>query len=107
MLGGQFAGHDENPGEKVERNGKFYKAFYGMSSKKAQTTHYGKMDRYRASEGRELLIPYKGALQDTVEDYLGGLRSTCTYIGANKIKDIPKCTTFGMVSQQVNTHFVK
>lgn len=107
MLGGQFAGHDENPGEKVERDGKFYKAFYGMSSKKAQTTHYGKMDRYRASEGRELLIPYKGALQDTVEDYLGGLRSTCTYIGANKIKDIPKCTTFGMVSQQVNTHFVK
>ena len=65
------------------------------------------MDSYRASEGRELLIPYKGPLITTVEDYLGGLRSTCTYIGAHKIKDIPKCTTFGLVSQQVNTHFVK
>ena len=107
MLGGQFAGHDENPGEVVERNGKQFKSFYGMSSKKAQTTHYGKMDSYRASEGRELLIPYKGPLITTVEDYLGGLRSTCTYIGAHKIKDIPKCTTFGLVSQQVNTHFVK
>ena len=107
MLGGQFAGHDENPGKVVERDGKQFKSFYGMSSKKAQTTHYGKMDSYRASEGRELLIPYKGPLINTVEDYLGGLRSTCTYIGAHKIKDIPKCTTFGLVSQQVNTHFVK
>ena len=65
------------------------------------------MDKYRASEGRELLIPYKGPLINTVEDYLGGLRSTCTYIGANNIKDMPKCTTFGMASQQVNTIFVK
>jgi len=107
MLGGQFAGHDENPGEKIEKDGKQFKVFYGMSSKKAQTAHYGKMDKYRASEGRELTIPYKGPLINTVEDFLGGLRSTCTYIGAHKIKDIPKCTTFGLVSQQVNTHFVK
>jgi len=105
MLGGQFAGHTENPGNIVERDGKYFKQFYGMSSKKAMKTHYGKMDNYRASEGRELLIPYKGELNDTVEDYLGGLRSTCTYIGAKNIKDIPKCTTFGLTYQQVNTHF--
>ncbi len=106
MIGGQFAGHDENPGKVVEKNGKKFKSFYGMSSKKAMQTHYGKMNSYRASEGRELLIKYRGKLDNTVQDYLGGLRSCCTYIGAEKIKDIPKCTTFGIVSQQVNLSLV-
>ena len=106
MIGGQFAGHYESAGEIVERDGKKYKAFHGMSSKKAMEAHYGKMNKYRASEGRELLIPYKGSLDDTVQDYLGGVRSTCTYIGAQKIKDMPKCTTFGLVSQQLNTTLV-
>ena len=78
-----------------------------ISSAIDQMKFYGKKNDYRSSEGKVVEIPYKGALKDTVEDYLGGLRSTCTYIGAHKIKDIPKCTTFGMVSQQVNTHFVK
>ena len=103
MIGGQFAGHHESPGELVERNGIMYKEFHGMSSKKAMEKHYGKMNKYRASEGRELLIKYKGYLTDTIEDYLGGIRSTCTYIGAHNIKDMAKCTTFGLVSQQVNT----
>ena len=106
MIGGQFAGHDESAGEIVDRDGKKFKAFHGMSSKKAMEAHYGKMNKYRASEGRELLIPYKGKLDDTVQDYLGGVRSTCTYIGAQKIKDMPKCTTFGLVSQQLNTTLV-
>ena len=110
MMGGQFAGHDQNPGEiiKEEKNGeiKMFKSFYGMSSKLAMEKHYGKMNNYRASEGRVLKIPYKGDLNKTVEDYLGGLRSTCTYIGAESIKDISKCTTFVLVSQQVNRYFV-
>ncbi len=80
MVGGQFAGHDENPGEIIEENGKKMKHFYGMSSDKAQEKYYGKMEKYRSSEGRVLKIPYKGTLHDTVCDYLGGLRSTCTYI---------------------------
>ena len=107
MIGGQFAGHDESGGEtRIEKDGKQYKAFHGMSSKKAMETHYGKMNKYRASEGRELLIPCKGRLDDTVQDYLGGVRSTCTYIGAKEIKDMPKCTTFGLVTQQLNTTLV-
>lgn len=105
MIGGQLAGHKENPGTTVTIDGKLFKSFYGMSSEKAQKTHYGKMDKYRASEGRELMVPYKGELNDTVGDYLGGLRSTCTYIGAKNIKDMPKCTTFGLTTQQINTHF--
>lgn len=103
MVGGQFAGHDENPGEIIEENGKKMKWFYGMSSDKAQEKHYGTMASYRSSEGRVLKIPYKGPLENTVLDYLGGLRSACTYINADCIKHMPKCTTFIQVNQQLNT----
>ena len=106
MMGGQFAGHDENPGEVIEENGKQMKLFYGMSSEHAMKKHYGKMANYRSSEGREIKIPYKGPLENTILDYLGGVRSTCTYINAKCIKHIPKCTTFILASQQLNTHFV-
>ena len=65
------------------------------------------MNKYRASEGRVIKVPYKGRLEVTVRDYLGGLRSTCAYINAHYIKHIPKCTTFLMVGQQLNKHFEK
>ena len=106
MIGGQFAGHDENPGEIIEKEGKQYKSFHGMSSKKAMESHYGKMAEYRSSEGRELLMKYKGPLDNTVKDYLGGLRSTCTYINAPTMKEMAKCTTFIQVSQQLNTSLI-
>ena len=106
MVGGRFAGHDQNPGDvRTESDGRQFKMFHGMSSDKAQKTHYGKMEKYRASEGRVLKIPYKGDLNDTVQDYLGGLRSTCTYINASSMKNMAKCTTFIRVSQQVNDLF--
>lgn len=112
MMGGQFAGHDENPGEIVEKvvqgnpnELKKFKLFYGMSSAHAMQTHYGKMEKYRSSEGKAVLIPYKGPLCDTVDDFLGGVRSTCTYINARVIKNMPKCTTFVLVSQQLNNIF--
>jgi len=106
MIGGQFAGHDQNPGDIIDIDGKRYKQFYGMSSDVAQQTHYGKMEKYRSSEGRVLKIPYKGDLNNTVLDFLGGIRSTCTYINAKNIKQMPKCTTFMRVTQQLNTVFV-
>jgi GMP reductase len=74
-----------------------------MSSDVAMKKHYGKIASYRASEGRVLKVKYKGKLENTVLDYLGGIRSCCTYINAKKIKNIPKCTTFLLVSQQLNT----
>ena len=64
------------------------------------------MAKYRSSEGRVLKIPYKGSLHDTVSDYLGGLRSTCTYINSDCIKHMPRCTTFMQVNQQLNTSLV-
>ena len=106
MGGSLFAGHDENPGDLIEVNGQKYKTFYGMSSKHAMEKHYGKMSEYRSSEGRNLKIKYKGSLENTVLDYLGGLRSTCTYINARSMKEMAKCTTFIQVSQQLNTSLV-
>lgn len=107
MAGGLFSGHDENPGEIIEgEDGKTYKLFYGMSSEYAMKKHYGSKATYRSSEGRVLKVPYKGPLLKTVEDYLGGLRSCCTYINAKCIKNMPKCTTFVRVSQQLNTSLV-
>ena len=76
-----------------------------MSSEHAMTKHYGRMAKYRSSEGRCIKIKYKGAIENTVLDYLGGVRSCCTYINAKCIKNVPKCTTFVMVSQQLNNHF--
>ena len=105
MMGGVFAGHDENPGELIEKDGKKYKKFYGMSSEHAMKQFYGKKNDYRSSEGKVVEIAYKGPINETILDYLGGVRSTCTYIGAKCIKNIPKCTTFMMVGQQLNTVF--
>lgn len=107
MMGGQFAGHDENPGEIIEdKDGKKYKEFYGMSSEHAMKKHYGEMKKYRSSEGRKLRVPYKGAIQDTINDYLGGLRSTCTYVGVNELDDLEKKVTFRLVGQQFNSNFL-
>jgi IMP dehydrogenase/GMP reductase len=111
MCGGIFSGHDENPGEVIEetKNGetKKFKKFYGMSSELAMKKHYGKMANYRSSEGRVVKVPYKGKLETTILDYLGGVRSTCAYINAHKIKDMSKCVTFVIVNQQLNTVFEK
>mmetsp|Transcript_45860 Transcript_45860/g.97829 ORF Transcript_45860/g.97829 Transcript_45860/m.97829 type:complete len:353 (-) Transcript_45860:417-1475(-) len=105
MAGGMFAGHDESGGEVVERDGKKVKLFYGMSSATAMGKHAGGVAEYRASEGKTVQVPYKGAVSATVLDLLGGIRSACTYVGAAKLKELPKRTTFIRVSQQVNTAF--
>ena len=128
MLGGMLAGHDEGGGEVIT---KYYKTnevtpsgfkvgtkdvgeqkpvsvqkqfvqFYGMSSDAANTKHFGGLKDYRSSEGREVLVPYRGEVARTVQDLLGGIRSTCTYAGANSLKQLSKCTTFVRCTQQFN-----
>ncbi len=110
MMGGVFAGHNENPGEIIEKtvNGKTekYKVFYGMSSNHAMSVHYEKKENYRAGEGKIVEIKCKGSVQNTIGEYLGGLRSTCTYIGAENIRHMSKCTTFVLVQQQINNTYV-
>ena len=102
MLGGMFAGHNESGGELIERNGKPFKQFYGMSSTTAMEKHVGGVAEYRASEGKVVEVPYRGSVETTVQDILGGLRSTCTYVGAQRLKELTKRTTFIRVAEQEN-----
>jgi GMP reductase len=102
MLGGMFAGHDESGGETIERNGTKHKQFYGMSSTTAMDKHVGGVAEYRASEGKTVEVPYRGNVETTLQDILGGLRSTCTYVGAQRLKELTKRTTFIRVAEQEN-----
>ena len=121
MLGGMLAGHDQGGGEIITKyyktnevdvhdNGdhvsvkeeKKFVQFYGMSSNAANEKHFGGLKDYRSSEGREVLVPYRGDVAATVQDLLGGLRSTCTYAGALRLKHLMRCTTFVRCTQQFN-----
>jgi len=131
MLGGMLAGHTEGGGEIIKKyfdvgqyfiagqdrlgvseyqpviEGREYVKFYGMSSDTAMNKHHGGVANYRSSEGRTVEVPYKGPVEKTVLDLLGGLRSTCSYVGANSLKQLSKCTTFVRVNKQYNNIFVK
>jgi GMP reductase len=108
MAGSMFAGHTESGGDLVteidERTGKstHYKLFYGMSSTTAMNLYKNGVARYKSSEGKTVRVPYKGAVEQTLLDIQGGVRSCMTYIGAKKIKDIPKCVTLIQVNRQMN-----
>ena len=102
MAGSIFSGHDESAGEIVTIKDKKWKIFYGMSSKTAMNKYHGGVANYRSSEGKTVKVQYKGPVQNTIYNILGGIRSTCTYIGAKRIKDLSKCTTFVRVNNQVN-----
>ena len=111
MSGSMFAGHEESGGEKVcetdEKTGetKTYKIFYGMSSETAMNKYHGGVAKYRASEGKTVRVPYRGEVANTILEVMGGIRSSMTYIGAKKIKDIAKCATFVRVNRQLNNLF--
>ena len=106
MLGSMLAGHTECPGDLIkDDDGNQFKLFYGMSSDTAMNKYHGGVASYRSSEGKTVRVPYKGDVQGTINNILGGVRSTCTYIGASRIKDIGKCATFVRVNRQVNTFY--
>ncbi len=105
MLGGMFSGHDECLGEVIEEQGKKFKRFYGMSSTEAMERYHGSVAEYRASEGRSVNVPYRGPVKNTILDILGGIRSTCTYVGAQRLKELSKRTTFIRVTSQLNEIF--
>lgn len=105
MLGGMLAGHDQSEQEVIEKDGEKFVRFYGMSSDTAMTKHKGGVAEYRASEGKTVDIPYKGDISVSMQDILGGIRSTCTYVGARSLKELSKRTTFIRVSQQINNVF--
>ncbi len=98
MIGGMLAGHNESEMEVVD--GK--REFYGMSSDRAREKHGRRKDGYRGNEGRHIELPDRGPVRDTVEDILGGVRSACTYIGARRLKDMPKCASFVTTHNVIN-----
>lgn len=130
MLGGMLAGHTEGGGEVITKQyltnelrpipklsgtaydenervieEKHFVQFYGMSSKSANEKHFGGLKEYRSAEGKVVSVPFKGSVEETVLDILGGIRSTCTYVGAGQLKNLSKCTTFARVTQQINNVF--
>jgi GMP reductase len=108
MLGGMLAGVQESAGELVtDEDGNMFKQFYGMSSDTAMNKYSGGVASYRASEGKTVNVPYKGPVEAVAQDILGGIRSACTYVGAAKLKELSKRTTFIRVSQQINEVFGK
>jgi len=121
MLGGMFSGHDEGGGDVITKSfltsqlennqqvveEKKFIEFYGNSSQSANVKHYGGLKNYRAAEGKSVLVPYKGSIKDTVQDILGGLRSSCTYVGALNLKQLSKRTTFIRCTQTHNAVYEK
>lgn len=105
MLGGMLAGHRECEGVVFEEDNKQYMVFYGMSSKSAMDRHIGGVARYRTPEGKTVKVLFRGSVKKTISDILGGLRSTCTYVGAFTLKELTKRTTFIKVSEQENMIF--
>jgi GMP reductase len=107
MCGSMFSGFEQSAGETVEKNGKKYKEYFGSSSNKAMKEFYGKKDKHRASEGREVLMPYKGDIHDFIQDLQGALRSTATYLGARQLREMPKRATFIRCNHQLTTYLEK
>lgn len=113
MLGGMLSGTDQGGGQIITKHymtneyyvdakgqsqfvneQKHFVQFYGMSSETANEKHFGGLKNYRASEGRTVLTEYKGDVNPVIQEILGGIRSTCTYVGASTLKQLSKCTTF-------------
>ena len=108
MIGGRLAGHDECLGDLIfedDNPDPVGTTFYGMASATAMDKHGYSNREYRGEEGKTVIVPYRGAVRDTVIDILSGVRSACTYVGAKRLKDLPKCTTFVRVNSTHNRIF--
>jgi GMP reductase len=105
MLGSMIAGHDESEESVIKENGKDYIMYFGSSSEEAMNKFYGGMSEYRASEGKAVRVEHRGSVDKTLQQILGGIRSGCSYVGARRIKELQKRTTFVRVNRQLNTLF--
>ena len=110
MLGGMLAGHDECAGDirYEDRDGQKIPVamqFYGMSSETAMKRYSGGVAHYRAAEGKTVETTYRGPVDNTMAEIMGGVRSMMTYIGATHLKEVPKRTTFVRVTAQTNDVF--
>ena len=106
MIGGLFAGVDESPGEKILYEGRSFKLYRGMGSISAMRK--GSKDRYfqdaeddikkLVPEGIEGRVPYKGPLEDTVYQLIGGLKASMGYTGNANIKSLKNKSKFMQIT---------
>ena len=103
MMGSVFAGCDEAPGEFELYQGRKYKVYRGMGSMAAMRQKNGSSDRYFQAgakklvpEGVEGRVDYKGKVEDTIFQFVGGLRAGMGYCGTATIRDL-----------QLNSRFMK
>ena len=83
MIGSLFAGHEESPGETVEENGKLYKEYFGSASEYQKGEH-------KNVEGKKILLPHKGNLQDTLTEMEQDLQSSISYAGGKDLESLTK-----------------
>ena len=106
MLGGMLAGHDECAATWVDPEDRQQgMRFYGMASRGALEKYAGGVRDYRACEGKETVVPYRGPVRETIREITGGIRSACAYVGAARLKDLSKCATLVLCHRTHNTCF--
>ena len=81
MIGSLFAGHDESPGETVEKDGKVFKEYFGSASE------FQKGEKKNV-EGKKMYVEYKGSLQNTLDEMEQDLQSSISYAGGKELKAI-------------------
>merc|ERR1719281_2404091 len=107
MLGGMLAGHDEMTEQLIFSGADIVKVGIGPGSVCTTRKQAGGVAEYRSSEGKTVKIPYRGPIDETIRDILGGVRSACTYVGAPELRELPKRTTFIRCTQQLNNVFTE
>ncbi|MFS0784044.1 GMP reductase [Bacillus sp. 1P06AnD] len=83
MIGSLFAGHEESPGETIEKDGKLYKEYFGSASE------FQKGEKKNV-EGKKMYVEHKGPLEDTLKEMEQDLQSSISYAGGNKLDAIRK-----------------
>lgn len=104
MMGNVFAGCSESPGRLVALEGRYYKEYYGMGSARARKKRFVQ-DRYSQpskaiSEGVEGWVPYRGPVEDIINEFTGGLKAAMGYIGARDIPEMWEKSNLALVTER-------
>lgn len=81
MIGSLFAGHEESPGNVIKINGKTYKQYWGSASAVQKGA-------YKNVEGKQMLVPYRGSIKDTLREMKEDLQSSISYAGGRDLNSI-------------------
>lgn len=104
FMGSVFAGSDESPGDIIEKDGNKFKEYFGTSSmqakiKRAESDKSFKQGANRFVEGDAGLTKYTGSVSEIVDNYIMGLKSAMSYVGARNIRDFQEKSVFSVLTQ--------